>query len=185
MVVVSKPRHLPDPMAGVTPSTSWTRCRPCTHGAPRRWATAPSRAPGPQTLGYGLHDSPAGLAGWILEKFRAWSDCGGDVERSFTRDQLLTNITIYWVTGTITSSMRLYRENRLAGRPRVDGPARLAVPMGFARFPGDGFQFPRAWVEQVYDVRHWTDMPRGGHFAAMEEPELFVEDVRAFFRAVG
>jgi microsomal epoxide hydrolase len=107
------------------------------------------------------------------------------VWRSFTRDQVLTNITIYWVTGTITSSMRLYREARLAGRPRVGGPERPPVPMGFARFPADGFQFPRAWVEQAYDVRHWTDMPRGGHFAAMEEPALFVDDVRTFFRLVG
>jgi microsomal epoxide hydrolase len=184
MVIVSKPRHLPDPMAGVTDDEVAAMAAMHERGAEEMGYGA-IQGTRPQTLGYGLHDSPAGLAAWILEKFRAWSDCGGDVWRSFTRDQVLTNITIYWVTGTITSSMRLYRENRLAGRPRVGGPARPAVPMGFARFPGDGFQFPRAWVEQAYDVRHWTDMPRGGHFAAMEEPALFVDDVRTFFRLVG
>jgi pimeloyl-ACP methyl ester carboxylesterase len=183
MVVVSKPRHLPDPMAGVTDDELAAMAAMHERGAEEMGYGA-IQGTRPQTLGFGLHDSPAGLAAWIVEKFRAWSDCDGDVERSFTRDQLLTNITIYWVTGTITSSMRLYRESRLAGRPRDVGARPQAVPMGFARFPGDGFQFPRAWVEQVYDVRHWTDMPRGGHFAAMEEPELFVDDVRAFFRSL-
>jgi microsomal epoxide hydrolase len=181
MVVVSKPRHLPDPMAGVTPEEIEALAAMHARGADEMGYGA-IQGTRPQTLGYSLHDSPAGLAAWIVEKFRAWSDCGGDVERSFTRDQLLTNITIYWVTGTITSSMRLYRENRLAGRPRP--AARIEVPMAFARFPADGFQFPRAWVEQVHDVRRWTDMPRGGHFAALEEPELFVDDVRAFFRTL-
>ncbi len=140
----------------------------------------------PQTLGYALDDSPAGLAGWIVEKFRAWSDCADasgerDVERAFTRDELLTNVTIYWVTRTASSSVRLYCEARrseeLAAPPR-----RTLVPTGCAIFPGEILRPPRAWAEAAYDVRRWTELPRGGHFAAMEEPELFVEDVRAFFR---
>ncbi len=140
----------------------------------------------PQTLAYGLNDSPAGLAAWIVEKFRAWSGCiDADGHRSlaltYTPDQLLANITLYWVTGTINSSIRLYRETSRAG-PEGSLPDRpVTVPMGYARFPHDGFLPPRAWVERRYDVRRWTEMPRGGHFAAMEEPGLFVDDVRAFF----
>jgi microsomal epoxide hydrolase len=140
----------------------------------------------PQSLGYGLEDSPAGLAGWIVEKFRAWSDCADasgerDVERAFTRDELLTNLTVYWATGTATSSARLYCETLRAGG--FGGPAgRIEVPTGCAIFPGEILRPPRAWAEAAYDVRRWTEMPRGGHFAAFEQPELFVEDVRAFFR---
>jgi microsomal epoxide hydrolase len=181
MVIVPRPRHRPDPMAGVSDEERRAMDAMRARGGDEMGYGA-IQGTRPQTLGFSLADSPAGLAAWIVEKFRAWSDCGGDVERSFTRDQLLTNITIYWVTGTITSSMRLYAENRRGGGTRLEPGERIPVPMGFARFPGDGFQFPRAWVEQVYDVRRWTDMPRGGHFAAMEEPALFVDDVRAFFR---
>jgi len=135
----------------------------------------------PQTLGFGLTDSPAGLAAWITEKFRTWSDCGGDVESVFTLDELLTNITIYWVTGTITSSTRLYYETFKGGRlALLEG--KVQVPTGVARFPKEIMRFPRKWVENHYNVTHWTTMPRGGHFAAMEQPQLFVDDVRAFFR---
>jgi microsomal epoxide hydrolase len=135
----------------------------------------------PQTLGFGLTDSPAGLAAWITEKFRAWSDCGGDIESVFTLDQLLTNITIYWVTATITSSTRLYYETFKGGRlALLEG--RISVPTGVARFPKEIMRFPRKWVENHYNVTHWTTMPRGGHFAAMEQPQLFIDDVRAFFR---
>jgi microsomal epoxide hydrolase len=137
----------------------------------------------PQTLAYGLTDSPAGLAGWILEKFRTWSDCGGDVLSSFTSDELLTNITIYWVTGTINSSTRLYYESWHSGRFGPPGE-RVAVPTGAAIFPQELFRPPRAWAEAAYDIVHWTRMPSGGHFAAMEEPELLVDDVRTFFRAL-
>lgn len=137
----------------------------------------------PQTLAYALTDSPAGLAGWIVEKFRSWSDCGGDVEATFSKDELLTNITSYWVTGTIGSSTRLYAESVRAGSfGAPDEPVR--VPTGVARFPREILRPPRAWVAQYYDLRHWTDMPRGGHFAAMEQPELLVADVRAFFRSL-
>jgi epoxide hydrolase len=134
----------------------------------------------PQTLGYGLNDSPAGLAAWLLEKFRAWSDCGGEVERAFSKDELLTNIMLYWVTGTITSSMRLYYEYR---RGEAGPPAgqRVEVPTAFAEFPAEILPAPRAWVERVYNVVRWTEMPRGGHFAALEQPALLAADVRAAF----
>ncbi len=135
----------------------------------------------PQTLAYALNDSPAGLAGWIVEKFRSWSDCGGDVERRYTKDELLTNVTIYWVTGTINSACRLYHEAR--HHPwRLGKDERISVPTGVASFPKELIRPPREWAERVYNIAHWTEMPRGGHFAAMEEPELLVQDIRAFFR---
>jgi pimeloyl-ACP methyl ester carboxylesterase len=137
----------------------------------------------PQTLGFGLNDSPAGLAAWIVEKFHRWSDCNGDVESVYTKDQLLTNIMVYWVTQTITSSTRLYFEVFKQGQDGM-GDARVEVPTGVARFPKEILRFPRAWVEKSYNVVHWTDMPKGGHFAAMEQPALFVEDVRKFFAKV-
>ncbi len=132
----------------------------------------------PQTLAYGLSDSPAGLAAWIVEKFRAWSDCGGDLGRSFTEDELLTNIMIYWVTGTIGSSTRMYYENSHTLPPI----GRIDVPTGIALFPADILLPPQEWAEQRLQIARWTSMPRGGHFAAMEEPELLAEDIRAFFR---
>lgn len=138
----------------------------------------------PQSLSVGLNDSPAGLAGWIVEKFRAWSDCpGGDIEATYTKDQLLTNVTLYWVTNTIASANRLYFETRRAGRGASLPTEPVPVPMGYCRFPADGFVPPRAWVERLYDVVHWTEAERGGHFAAMEQPDLLVHDVRAFFRS--
>jgi microsomal epoxide hydrolase len=137
----------------------------------------------PQTLGYGLMDSPAGLAAWITEKFRTWSDCGGNVETRFTKDELLTNIMIYWVTGTITSSTRLYFETyhaKTGGAPTTY----VDVPTGFAAFPRELAVLPRAWAEKSFNVTHWTEMPKGGHFAALEEPELLVDDIRTFFRDI-
>ena len=135
----------------------------------------------PQTLSYGLNDSPAGLAAWIVEKFRTWSDCGGDVESSYTKDELLTTVTIYWATGTINSSTRLYYESQR--NPLSPAPGqKMRVPSGIAVFPQEISRPPREWAERAYDLRRWTEMPRGGHFAAMEEPGLLVEDIRAFFR---
>jgi pimeloyl-ACP methyl ester carboxylesterase len=138
----------------------------------------------PQTLAYGLTDSPAGLAGWIIEKFRAWSDCNGDAESKFTRDELLTNIMIYWATGTINSANRLYYEAQHAAMEHYKsvGPKRVEVPTGAAIFPKDLATAPRAFGERFFNIQRWTEMPRGGHFAAMEEPELLAEDIRAFFR---
>jgi len=138
----------------------------------------------PQTLGMALCDSPAGLLAWIVEKFRTWSDCRGHPENAFRRDQLITNVMLYWVTQTITSSMRLYWESRRSGIWTT--PAEyVGVPTGVARYPGEQIlRPPRSWVERQYNVTHWAVLPRGGHFAAMEQPELFAEDLRNFFRAV-
>jgi microsomal epoxide hydrolase len=134
----------------------------------------------PQTLGYGLNDSPAGLAAWIVEKFHGWSDHAGDVEEAFTRDELLTNVTLYWVTETITSSTRIYYESRHA--PTTRPVQYVEVPTAGAIFPREIYFTPRAWAEARYNIVRWTVMPRGGHFAALEEPELLVDDIRAFYR---
>jgi pimeloyl-ACP methyl ester carboxylesterase len=135
----------------------------------------------PQTLAYGLNDSPVGLAAWIVEKFRTWGDCDGDVEHRFSKDELLTNIMIYWVTETINSSFRMYYENTHM-RPPLKAGQHIEVPAGLALFAKDVLLPPREWVERSLRVQRWTQMPRGGHFAALEEPELLAEDIRAFFR---
>jgi pimeloyl-ACP methyl ester carboxylesterase len=137
----------------------------------------------PQTLSYGLNDSPAGLAGWILEKFRTWSDCDGDVFSVHSMDDLLANISIYWVTGTIGSSVRIYCENRRAQR---FGPfaTPVTVPTGAAIFPKELYRPPLAWAKHSYNITHWQRYDRGGHFAAMERPDDLVADVRTFFATV-
>jgi pimeloyl-ACP methyl ester carboxylesterase len=136
----------------------------------------------PQTLAYGLNDSPAGLAAWIVEKWRAWTDPTGDLERAFTKDELLANVMVYWVTQTANSSARSYYER--ARDSRAVGPdERIRVPTGVALTTEAVQRAPRAWVERRYtDLRHWTELPRGGHFLALEEPELLAADLRAFFR---
>jgi pimeloyl-ACP methyl ester carboxylesterase len=134
----------------------------------------------PQTAAVGLTDSPAGLAAWITEKLRGWSDCGGDVERSFTKDEILTNVMIYWLTGTIGSSMRMYPAN--AAIPPEQLARRVEVPSGFSIFQGDIVRPPRAWLERTANAVRVTEPPRGGHFAPFEEPELYAEELRAFFR---
>lgn len=134
----------------------------------------------PQTLGVGLTDSPAGLASWIVEKFHAWCDCGDNIESRFSKDDLLTNIMIYWATETAASSTRIYYENRVA--PPVQG--RVTVPTACALFPKEITTPPRKWVEARYNLVRWTPMPRGGHFAALEQPDLLVGDVREFFRTL-
>jgi microsomal epoxide hydrolase len=137
----------------------------------------------PQTVGYALDDSPVGLCAWIVEKFRSWSDCGGDVERSFTKDQLLTNVSLYWLTRTATSAARIYYEMRAAGAAAVPR-APITVPTGVANYPAEVARTPRRWVERRYNLTWWKDQPRGGHFAAMEVPQLFAEDVAGFFATV-
>jgi microsomal epoxide hydrolase len=134
----------------------------------------------PQTAAYGLNDSPVGLAAWLVEKFHAWSDCDGDVEKRFSKDELLTNIMIYWVTQTINSSFRVYYENM--HNPPQSGSKRIEVPTGVAIFSKDLVPAPRQFAERFFNVQRWIEMPRGGHFAALEEPELLAEDIRAFFR---
>ncbi len=136
----------------------------------------------PQTLGYGLNDSPTGLAAWIVEKFHGWSDNDGDVESAFTKDEMLTNITLYWVTQTITSSSRLYYES--GNTPSTRRVGYIDVPTGAAIFPKEISFTPRRWAEARYNIVRWTLMPRGGHFAALEEPELLVDDIRAFFKGL-
>jgi pimeloyl-ACP methyl ester carboxylesterase len=135
----------------------------------------------PQTLSYGLNDSPAGLAAWIVEKYRTWSDCNGDVESRFTKDELLTTITIYWVTQTINASTRLYYETQR--QPwELKHNERITVPTGMAVFPKEISRPPREWGERSFNIQRWTEMPSGGHFAALEEPQRLVDDIRAFFR---
>lgn len=141
----------------------------------------------PQTLGYGLVDSPAGLCAWIVEKFRAWTDNGGDPEDALTRDQLLDDVMLYWLPGTGASSARLYWESiRLVSgwftRATTDT---VDVPTGCSIFPREVPRPSRRWAERRYtDIRHWHELDRGGHFAAFEQPALFVDEVRSFFRLV-
>ena len=135
----------------------------------------------PQTLAYGLNDSPVGLAAWIVEKYRTWSDCGGDVEKSYTKDELLTIVTIYWVTQTISSSTRMYFENQ-KHLWTMEKDQKVPTPAGMAMFPQEISKPPREWGERSYHVRRWTEMASGGHFAALEEPQLLAEEVRASFR---
>ena len=136
----------------------------------------------PQTLSFGLTDSPAGLAAWIVEKFRAWSDCGGDVESAFTRDQLLANISLYWFTGAIGSSFFPYYFRMHRPWPIPEGGT-IGVPTGYSEFPREILRAPRSLAERTYtDIRRWTVMQRGGHFAAMEQPEALAGEIAAFFR---
>ncbi len=136
----------------------------------------------PQTLGYGLTDSPVGLAAWIVEKFRTWSDCGGDVESVYTKDELLTNVSIYWFTGTIGSSVRLYYESQ-RDPLQLGRDEWILPPAAVATFPKEIAHPPREWCERIFaDLRRFNDMPYGGHFAAMETPRELAEDIRGFFR---
>ena len=168
--------------------------RPATQGEPgpdeqlamagakhyRRWDSGYSKQQStrPQTLGYGLADSPAGQAAWILEKFWAWTDCNGHPENVLTRDELLDNVMLYWATNSAASSARLYWES--FGKART---GRVGVPVGVAVYPKEIVAPVRAWMRDEYpDIRHFVHMPRGGHFAAFEQPQLFVDDVRAYFR---
>jgi microsomal epoxide hydrolase len=135
----------------------------------------------PQSLGIAQSDSPAGIAAWIVEKFRTWSDCNGDVESVYTTDQLLTNIMFYWAPNSIASAANMYYESRREGRGRWP---KIEVPVGVAMFPKELARCPRGWAEASLNIKQWTEMPHGGHFAAMEQPELLLDDVRSFFRLV-
>ena len=176
-MVTAGPPPGADPTAGVTPE-EMDRFQSRNQFWQGEQAYLNLQGTKPQTLGYGLNDSPAGLAGWIVEKFHTWCDCDGDVESRFTKDELLTNITIYWATQTITSSTRIYYESRRATNPI----GYIEVPVGCAIFPGEIFLPPRAWAEASLNVTRWPEMPDGGPFAALEHPELLTDDIRAFFR---
>jgi pimeloyl-ACP methyl ester carboxylesterase len=139
----------------------------------------------PQTLTYGMNDSPAGLCSWFLEKRRDWSDSQGNVERVFTRDELLTGMTLYWITESFGTAARLYYEGSHnpwqkshERTPVVEAPTALAIQ------PRDVLQLSRSWTERYYNLKRWTVFPAGGHFAHMEQPQLLVEDIRAFFRTL-
>ena len=135
----------------------------------------------PQTLAFGLTDSPAGLAAWIVEKFRAWSDCQGRIENAIHRDDMLADITLYWVTGAIGSTFWPYYA-RMHG-PWPVPPGGVKVPMGYAQFPTEILRPPRSVAERMYtDIRRWTVMPKGGHFAALEQPDALAHEIREFFR---
>ncbi|MFJ8948094.1 epoxide hydrolase family protein [Streptomyces sp. NPDC102395] len=134
----------------------------------------------PLTLSQGLADSPAGLLSWLVEKYRAWSDCGGDLSSRFSDDFLLTQASLYWFTGTISTSFRPYYEYAHGLTRRVE---RVSVPTAVALFPADLSRPPRSWAERTYDITRYTHMPRGGHFAAHEEPALLAHDITEFFRA--
>ena len=141
----------------------------------------------PQTLGYALTDSPAGLCAWIVEKFRAWTDCDGNPENALTRDEMLDDITLYWLTRTPASAARLYWESfrTVAARFTSGAVDMVTVPTGASIFPKEIPRPSRRWAERRFtDIRHWSELDRGGHFAAFEQPELFVDEVRAFFRLV-
>lgn len=172
------PRYSGDP-ADLTPEERAWFADAAAWGA-TEGAYAALHSTKPQTAAFGLTDSPVGLAAWIVEKLRAWSDCGGDVERSFTKDEILTNVTLYWLTGTIGSAMRMYSAN--AAIPPAQHARRVDVPSGFSLFRGDVVRPPRAWVERMTNAVRVTEPPRGGHFAPFEEPELYAEELREFFR---
>src|SRR6185295_4900724 len=133
----------------------------------------------PQTLGFSLNDSPVGLAAWLIDKYRDWSDCDGVVEKRFSRDELLTHVSLYWFTETIASSCRLYLE-MLRAPLAFQKDERIAVPCGVLHLAKEAPMAPRAWAERVYNVVRWTEKPKGGHFAAWEEPEVFATDLREF-----
>lgn len=171
-----------DPMAGVTPEEA----ERLTHLRERmRNEVGYQHIQGskPQTLGYGLNDSPAGLAGWIVEKFHGWTQHQGNLEDAVSRDEMLTNISVYWFTGTATSAARLYYENRrYAEGPSA--PERVDVPTAVAIFPGELYQPPRVWVERQFNLVAWSEPSHGGHFAALEAPQELVEDVQRAFRPI-
>jgi pimeloyl-ACP methyl ester carboxylesterase len=137
----------------------------------------------PQTVAYALTDSPIGWLAWMIAKFQALTDNNGDFLTAVDRDTFLTDVTLYWVTGTVGSAMRIYRENRLSGE-QSSHVSRLDTPVAFADFPKEVFTTPLSWIKRTYNVVQYTKMPRGGHFAALEQPDLLVEDVRTFFAKV-
>jgi pimeloyl-ACP methyl ester carboxylesterase len=139
----------------------------------------------PQTIGFAMHDSPVGLAAWLIEKRRAWSDCGGDVEAVFSKDDLISTVMLYWLTDTYVSSARHYYETKGPGMAPAHGrqPA-VEAPTALLQFKGDVWLHPRRWAERYYNLKRWNVAETGGHFAPMEQPEVLVNDIREFFRAL-
>jgi pimeloyl-ACP methyl ester carboxylesterase len=139
----------------------------------------------PQTLAYAVNDSPIGLASWIIEKFYAWSDTKGCLENSFTKNELLTNLTIYWVTQTAGSAFRIYFEAMRDMLRHKGAGSRIDIPTAIAIFPKDMVPAPKEYAERIFNVQQWTDMPEGGHFAAMERPILLADDIMQFAKKLG
>ena len=139
----------------------------------------------PQTIGFAMHDSPVGLAAWLIDKRRAWSDCGGDVEAVFSKDDLISTVMLYWLTDTYVSSARHYYETK-ADRlvPSHNRQPPVEAPTALLQFKGDVWLQPRKWAERYYNLKRWNVAEHGGHFAPMETPELLVDDIRAFFRTL-
>jgi pimeloyl-ACP methyl ester carboxylesterase len=173
------PPMMGDPWEGVTPAER-ERYEKRNQELQNQKAYGAIQGTRPQTLGFALNDSPAGQAAWIIDKFWVWSDHGGNLENSFTKDELLTNVMLYWVTQSGPSSARIYYEREFYTGDRKSGRA----PVGVALFPKEINVPPRKWVEAQYNLIHFTEMPKGGHFAALEQPGLLVDDVRTFFRKV-
>ncbi|MFC5822552.1 epoxide hydrolase family protein [Nonomuraea insulae] len=186
--------HLTPPIAAPDPATfdDLTRAEQATLDALRNaqeWESGYSaqQSTRPQTLGYALLDSPAGLCGWIVEKFRAWTDCDGEPENALTRDEILDTVTLYWLTGTATSSARLYWESfkQVSEWFNQVTTDTVTVPTGCSIFPKEIPRPSRRWAAKRYtDIRYWKEVAQGGHFAALEQPELFVDEIRSFFRLV-
>jgi pimeloyl-ACP methyl ester carboxylesterase len=172
----------PAAAAGASAPTDEELAALASYDEHRRWGTGYSKQQStrPQTLGYGLVDSPAGQCAWIVEKFWAWTDCHGHPENALSRDQLLDNVMLYWLPGTAASSARLYWES--FRNPRLDP---VGIPTGCSIFAKEILRSPRAWVEARYtDLRYWNTLDKGGHFAAFEQPERFTTELRNFFHLV-
>jgi pimeloyl-ACP methyl ester carboxylesterase len=181
-VHVNMPIALPDPSMGDFTPRELAAVESFQHYQSQESGYATQQSTRPQTLGYGLVDSPAGQAAWIVEKFFAWTDCDGHPEKALTRAELLDNVMMYWLPGTAASSARLYWESftDVAG-----STSPVEVPSGVTIFPKEIFRPSRRWAEKRFtDLRWWNEVERGGHFAAFEQPETFVDEVRAFFRTV-
>lgn len=183
LAIPRPPEDVEDPLALVTPEerallAAWDSDEWALTGYYHIQGTKP------QTLAYGLADSPVGLAAWIAEKFHGWTHNSGDIRDAVSWDDLLTNIALYWFTGTIGSSIRLYREHFDVLRQGILPAPRCAVPTGLAIYPHEIWRQPRAWAEREYNLVHWYEAPRGGHFAALEQPDLFTRDLWAFHRRI-
>jgi epoxide hydrolase len=181
MPLGERPEGTGDPEAGLSDGERQGLRDWAAHQAAGTAIHLPLNTTRPHTMAFAMNDSPAGLAAWLVDMFRSFSDCGGDVERRFTKDELLANITTYWLTGTIASAARLYVE--WAEQKRTfPPPPRVQIPTGCAVYPRDVRRVPRSWAEQLYTITRWTEMPAGGHFPSLEEPGPFVADLAAFFR---
>ena len=176
---MNMPIVLPDPetMGDLTPAEQ-SALAGLQHYQDKDSGYSKQQSTRPQTLGYGLVDSPAGQAGWIIEKFWSWTDCNGHPENVLSRDELLDNVMLYWLPGAGASSARLYWES--FGSPLIDP---ISIPVGCSIFPKEIIRCSRRWAEKRFsNIVHWNELERGGHFAAFEQPELFVEEIRTCFR---